>query len=750
MEVKIEIVGYRPSTPAGPTSAMPVVDLPIAREGLIEEDFIVPTWSEFAKAVEEDHNQQIDRDFLKTDQVPTLAASEIPIAQAGMLQELHRKLRLAIAVLSYSNKQLSLNNSGLQSDSEVQTYQQQLLGSIGPTMYSLRVLPEGCGKIWNYSISVTPNNAESNATCRNSESVKDEEEQSKESECFNFQAVQQSRPSSSLADADIAIQPERLPNDNSVSTTCCKFGDPGKCDSDLSQVRKWLESNQVPNKSCNQLIVSVTETEQLSSSTDNSRLATRPAKMNSEISRTSCVLRVNNSRTHSLMLFSIGIPIKLECATAGVDQLGSNSITTESPNPSTLSAEYDSCRPRRNSEQKVQTCNLQQSQLLGPIPVTPKTTYSQFQQHSIFSTYSTSSTHSTGESDAPNCNIEISEKEGEKSEFIDFQASRTPGPSNETTRSRSPQSSNIQHYSTSGTPRCAESNESSCDSENSRADGGKEKEIGYSTFQFFEFTVSLPVVDLPLRSVINFFLSTWREITCAMTAIPDFQFVKNWLETYQVPTPDALSTRSANSRGFAQHRASLALREHIIVWLRENDQHRVLIVVTDGSVPRRNASGSGERFAMDSVGCQSSFPLMARVKRCALIVINFSARNAISVLLFDQTSNSIIYCNGTTLSILILKASSFNSESLQNLCNLSFIHQIFSSVNHFTSIGIFKIFNLMFQFRFCAILNTHTVCNFYFVAFIYNRAHNILLFRLRLTFCSFEQRFLFQQSSFLA
>ena len=31
---EVEIVGYRPSTPAGPTSAMPVVDLPIAREGL--------------------------------------------------------------------------------------------------------------------------------------------------------------------------------------------------------------------------------------------------------------------------------------------------------------------------------------------------------------------------------------------------------------------------------------------------------------------------------------------------------------------------------------------------------------------------------------------------------------------------------------------------------------------------------------------------------------------------------------------
>ena len=497
----------------------------------------MPTWSEFTNTVEADYELNIYKQWLKTDQVPTLAAIESPIAQAGRLDELHRKLQLAIPVRSDSNKQLSLKNSGLQSDSEVQTYQQQLLGSIGPTMYSLRVLPERCGKIWNFSISDTPNNAESNATCRNSESVKYEEEQSKEYEFFDFQAVQQSRPSSSLADADIAIPPECLPNDYSVVATCCKFGDPVECDSELSQVRKWLESTQVPTKSSNRLIDSFTKAKQLDSWTTITVSLLRATEGSCEIARTSCELRVNNTRTQSLIQWSTVISIKPEFVTAGVDRLGSNSLTTASPNPSTLSAEYDSCRPRRNSEPGVQTCNLQQSELLGPIPITPKTIPTQLQQPSKFSNYSTSCTHSTGDSDAPNSNFEIKEKEGEKSEYIDFQANQTPGPSTEATRTRSPQSSTIQHYSTSGTPRNAESNGSSSDLGYSRADGGKEKEIGYSTFQFFEFTVSLPVVDLPLRSLVNFVLPTCREFACAMTAEPRLPVRQKLARDLQGPDP---------------------------------------------------------------------------------------------------------------------------------------------------------------------------------------------------------------------
>ena len=415
-----------------------------------------------------------------------------------MLQELHRKLQLAIPVRSDSNKQLSLKNSGLQSDSEVQTYQQQLLGSIGPTMYSLRVLPERCGKIWNFSISDTPNNAESNATCRNSESVKYEEEQSKECEFFDFQAVQQSRPSSSLADADIAIPPERLPNDYSVAATCCKFGDPGECDSELSQVRKWLESTQVPTQSSNRLIDSFAKAKQLGSWTTITVTPLRATEGSCEIGRTSGELRVNNTRTQSLIQWSTVISIKPEFVTAGVDRLDSRTLSTTSLNPSTLSAEYDSCRPRRNSEPGVQTRNLQQSEVLGPIPITPKSTPTQLQQHSKFSTYSTSSTHSTGDSDAPNSNFGFSEKEGEKSEYINFEANQTPGPSTETTRTRSPQSSTVRHYSTSGTPRGAHSNESNFDLGYSSADGGKEKIVGYCTCQFVRPSVSLSVVDLPL------------------------------------------------------------------------------------------------------------------------------------------------------------------------------------------------------------------------------------------------------------
>ena len=43
---KEQIVGYRPSSPPRPSTAMPVVDIPISRKGLTEADFIVPILSE--------------------------------------------------------------------------------------------------------------------------------------------------------------------------------------------------------------------------------------------------------------------------------------------------------------------------------------------------------------------------------------------------------------------------------------------------------------------------------------------------------------------------------------------------------------------------------------------------------------------------------------------------------------------------------------------------------------------------------
>ena len=85
-----EITGYRPSTLAGPTSAMPVVDFPIAREGLSEEDFVVPTWSEFAKAVAADPELQIVKKWLETNQVPTpdeLAAQSAHVKEYAQLRE---------------------------------------------------------------------------------------------------------------------------------------------------------------------------------------------------------------------------------------------------------------------------------------------------------------------------------------------------------------------------------------------------------------------------------------------------------------------------------------------------------------------------------------------------------------------------------------------------------------------------------------------------------------------------------------
>ena len=84
--------------------------------------------------------------------------------------------------------------------------------------------------------------------------------------------------------------------------------------------------------------------------------------------------------------------------------------------------------------------------------------------------------------------------------------------------------------------------------------------------------------------MVDFVLPTCREFACAMTAEPEFQFFKKWLETYQVPTPDALSAKVVNSRGFAQLRASLALRNNIIVLRTENDQQRELFIVSADSI----------------------------------------------------------------------------------------------------------------------------------------------------------------------
>lgn len=50
---------------------MPVVDLPIAREGLTEAAIIGSTWSEFARAVAADPELQIVKKWLETNQVPT-------------------------------------------------------------------------------------------------------------------------------------------------------------------------------------------------------------------------------------------------------------------------------------------------------------------------------------------------------------------------------------------------------------------------------------------------------------------------------------------------------------------------------------------------------------------------------------------------------------------------------------------------------------------------------------------------------
>ena len=89
-----EIVGFRQCAPSRPSTAIPVVDIPISREELTEADLIVPIWSEFTDAVKADYELHIYKQWLETDQDPTSAASESFIAQTVKLQEQHIKIQL--------------------------------------------------------------------------------------------------------------------------------------------------------------------------------------------------------------------------------------------------------------------------------------------------------------------------------------------------------------------------------------------------------------------------------------------------------------------------------------------------------------------------------------------------------------------------------------------------------------------------------------------------------------------------------
>ena len=57
---KNKIADYSPSVPSRPGPAIPVLDIPSSREELTKADFIVPTRSEFADAVESDPELQLE------------------------------------------------------------------------------------------------------------------------------------------------------------------------------------------------------------------------------------------------------------------------------------------------------------------------------------------------------------------------------------------------------------------------------------------------------------------------------------------------------------------------------------------------------------------------------------------------------------------------------------------------------------------------------------------------------------------
>ena len=95
---------------------------------------------------------------------------------------------------------------------------------------------------------------------------------------------------------------------------------------------------------------------------------------------------------------------------------------------------------------------------------------------------------------------------------------------------------------------------------------------------YFYLVVALPISQEGLTVTI-FVLPTWRVFANSVSADPDLRIVRKWLETYQVPTPDAQSTQTVNSRAFAQLHVLLALREGIIVLQIESNQQRELFVI---------------------------------------------------------------------------------------------------------------------------------------------------------------------------
>ena len=220
--------------------------------------------------------------------------------------------------------------------------------------------------------------------------------------------------------------------------------------------------------------------------------------------------------------------------------------------------------------------------------------------------------------------------------------------------------------------------------------------------------ISMPNVDLPISreglTEEDFVVPTWSEFAAAVSADNELQEVKKWLETGEVPVPDALAAQSARLKEYAQLREQLTLRDGLIVLKRADDPERELIVVPASLVERiirynheglgaahqaakataartlrvffwvglkrdvsmyvavcpvcskyfrmqklpraglrpMDVGGRGECLAMDIVGGQGSFPQTARANTYILTMIDCFTRFAVAVPLPDQSSESII------------------------------------------------------------------------------------------------------------
>ena len=158
-----------------------------------------------------------------------------------------------------------------------------------------------------------------------------------------------------------------------------------------------------------------------------------------EIARTSGELRGNNSRTQSLIQWSMVISIKPELAIAGVDRLDSRTLSTRVSTPRPFQQSTTTADPAETANHRPRPATCGSQNCSDP--------FQKLQKQLILSSNNILNFQTTVHPVLIRVEIPMqaiptskSARKREKKWNINSRASRTPGPSTETTLTRSPQS----------------------------------------------------------------------------------------------------------------------------------------------------------------------------------------------------------------------------------------------------------------------------------------------------------------------